>query len=84
MKKENKGSLFAEGKRREAFTRMQGADFCVFCGDIVPEGIMICPRCESELEKPRCSICDRILEDGQIICPFCEEKLLKSSAQSDD
>ena len=24
---------------------------CIYCGDLIPEGIMICPACEAEIEK---------------------------------
>lgn len=30
---------------------MADADRCVFCGEIVPEGRQVCPRCESKNEE---------------------------------
>ena len=30
---------------------MSDADRCVCCGEIVPEGRMVCPRCEIELQS---------------------------------
>ena len=24
-------------------------DTCIFCGEIIPEGRMVCPNCETEL-----------------------------------
>ena len=35
---------------------MADADRCVCCGEIVPEGRMVCPQCEDhkEIKCPRC------------------------------
>ena len=30
---------------------MADADRCVCCGEIIPEGRMVCPRCEIELQS---------------------------------
>ena len=29
---------------------MNGVNRCVCCGEIVPEGIMVCPQCEKQAE----------------------------------
>lgn len=31
--------------------RMDKNNRCVFCGAVIPEGIMICPRCELAIEE---------------------------------
>lgn len=30
---------------------MPDVDRCVCCGEIIPEGRMVCPQCEDETEK---------------------------------
>lgn len=45
---EEMGGDTSDLRRKLAFAR---ADRCVCCGEIVPEGRMVCPSCERGTEK---------------------------------
>lgn len=62
-------------KRKKAFLTVSSGEYCVSCGEPIPEGRLLCPICEGTL-KNRCSICDRLIAPGYEICPYCEQKLL--------
>ena len=38
---------------------MVNGDRCVCCGEFIPEGLMVCPKCEKAVEKaePNCEKC---------------------------
>ncbi len=39
---------------RQDLDHMEGVDRCVFCGEVIPEGRHVCPRCMAgELEAIR-------------------------------
>ena len=39
---------------RQELDHMEGVDRCVFCGEVIPEGRHVCPRCMAgELEAIR-------------------------------
>ena len=64
-------------ERKQEFLVVSGAEFCVSCGEPIPEGRLLCPICEGTL-KNRCSICDRLIPPGSELCAYCEQKLLDS------
>ena len=37
------------GKAMAAIEPFYSSDRCIFCGEIVPEGRIVCPNCEKEL-----------------------------------
>lgn len=40
--------------RQEDLDHMEGVDRCVFCGEVIPEGGHVCPRClAGEMEAIR-------------------------------
>lgn len=49
------GAIFKRYKKREEAAIKYNyayfnADKCVHCGEVIPEGRMSCPKCESEVE----------------------------------
>jgi len=47
-----------------------GADKCVICGEIIPEGIMVCPVCEKSVEQAA-QMC---YETNMMSCDYCPIK----------
>ena len=68
-------------KRKQTVLIVSKGEFCVSCGEPIPEGRLLCPICEGTL-KNRCSICDRLIAPGLEICPYCEQKLIDSHDKS--
>ena len=71
-------------QRETLQTPMQGANTCVLCGALLPEGSMVCRACESRSLLHRCSICKRVIPEGVDVCPWCEAVLLNSNSEGED
>ena len=54
-------------------------DRCVICGEVIPEGMMVCPVCAKEDNNPVTPdfICEQIAKVFDEPCnfPLCEEEL---------
>ncbi len=50
---------------------MADSERCIACGEIIPEGRMVCPRCEAKPDKGGwISVKDRLPEDGKLVITF--------------
>jgi hypothetical protein len=46
----NNGAYIIEKVKKEIAAE-QNANYCVCCGDVIPEGRQVCPKCEREVKK---------------------------------
>ena len=51
---------------------------CIACGRVIPEGMLVCMKCEVGNSQERCVICDRPIAEGQDICPNCRTAIFRS------
>ena len=54
-----------------------GDNFCVMCGEIVPEGLQVCPKCSAKADvkevysRKICIVCGKATSDEDILCGKC-------------
>ena len=50
----------------------KGCEYCVICGEIIPEGRQVCPKCEKESEESDIIRECKCAECGKVFIPACE------------
>lgn len=62
---------------RQDLDHMEGVDRCVICGEEIPEGRHVCPRCEAKARDglpDRCVMCGAPIKTGYF-CERCQKAI---------
>ncbi len=73
--KYEKTSKLTESKK---FDNTAGADTCICCGEIIPEGRMICINCEGGIVPQNYSISDELITNKALTCDKIANDCLQS------
>lgn len=44
---------------------------CIYCGAIMPEGRLVCPKCEDDFYTTRCIFCNSRIQPSSTVCQNC-------------
>ena len=84
MKKRKK--LFVIPKSREKQNEpcfAANTNICIMCGKEIPEGMLVCIKCELGTSPQRCEICNRPISEGDSICPNCKGIIFYEKSKGD-
>lgn len=52
---------------------------CIACGREIPEGMLVCMKCEKGLCDSKCTICDAPLKENEVgLCTRCRATFFRS------
>lgn len=51
---------------------------CIACGREIPEGMLVCMKCEIGKSQRKCTICDRPIAESESICSNCKAVIFRS------
>lgn len=51
---------------------------CIACGTEIPEGMLVCMKCEAGRLQKKCTICDRPIAETKSICSNCRAIIFRS------
>lgn len=53
---------------------------CISCGEIIPEGALVCIKCEMGWTEFRCAVCGKTVVNGRSLCSDCMEVILRPAS----
>ena len=78
MKKQEETRKAEQETKNKAIHVPVCGNFCIACGREIPEGMLVCMKCEVGNSQERCVICDRPIAEGQDICSNCRAAIFRS------